>query len=242
MKFSKSTTILSNLFLILLIVLLSKFLTATSRMVLSSCQSSKSDEIKSEEKIIADSPASLKEFLLKTVKKLKNHVEASPFPKKGEFETTKEYNIRFKRWNARGGIGNSILYKATGLFPVNLGKYYADWEKYEWIEINLGHYNEIEKQGVNFHLLGIRNKINSRSTFGQSYWVNPLDASVNYPREKARLLRKDNLRCDIVFSLNFQTVPGSVRYKKHTLSLSLHNIKFYSPETGDIIFQASRKK
>ena len=224
------------------------FLLILALFILSSCHKkendkhSESDEIKLEEKIIANSPGSFDGFLYETVRKLKNHIETSPYPKKGEFETTEEYSIRIADWNARGGIGNSILFKATSLFPVKLGKYYADSERFGWIEIRFGYYKLIEEQGVYLGFGGIYRKITSRSIYGKSYWTNPAyDAPVVYPREKARLLREDNLRCDIVFSLNFASTPDDYDYR-YSLSVTLHNIKFYSPETGDIIFQASSKK
>jgi len=239
------------------------FMAAIIVTVLFPWQLYKSDEIKSKEKIIANSPDSLKEFLLKTATGLKNHVEAFPFPKKGEFETTGEYNIRLADWKAKGGLENSILYKATGLFPVKLGEYNADKERFYNTELAIFLSSAFFEEPIDPQWKKITFDIERTHRFSPLvYRVNIIPVSLieeiivshwsSYclyvvpgfwcPREKARILRGKNLRCDIVFSLDYAPAPDSDWNYRHELYLKLHNIKFYSLETGDILLQASVKK
>lgn len=211
-----------------------------------------SSEIRPQEQIIANSPDSLAGFLVKAGADIKNYVKRFPFPEKGRFETTAEYAERLQRWQLSSGISSGIIgpfYKATGLFPVKLGEYNADRETFGGFYVEMP-CPEIEKVSVS--LGGIYQEIGTRIMgkdacgfiMGYSF-SSYLGGSFRYPREKTRILREKNLRCDIVFSLQCTKAvicgwdPNIIFC---TLALELHSIKVYSPETGDVLFQTSVEK
>ena len=199
----------------------------------------KPKEIKLNELKIADSPDSLNEFLIKIGEGIKNHGKTYPFPKKGEFETTDEYGARVEKWKLLCDIDKSKLYKATGLFPVKLREYDADKEAFRGINVIIRNAS-IEKVRVGFW--GIYHKVEGpiddvlATGYGTYMW-NP----VYYPREKARNLREDSLRCDIVFNLDCDYTPGPWPYL-YNLYIKLYSMKIYSEETGDIVFRAFAKE
>lgn len=202
-------------------------------------------EIRPKEKIIATSPDSFGEFLLKATKGLKSYFEKYSYPKKGEFETSDEYYNRCEGWKLMAEIGNSVSYKATGLFPVQLVEYNADFEEFSSIELKVTLSKEPEVETI------YRSQIPGviASDWGKSssfYFESP---SIRCKREKARMLREksDTLRCDIVFILDYSPaseIPLEWKHRlnwnliDHWLIFYLRSIKFYSLETGEVLFQA----
>jgi TonB family protein len=196
--------------------------------------------------LILNSRAALEEFLLKTFTKFKAYAETSPLPKKGEFETTKEYEARISNWRTSGGI-YSELYKVTNLFPVKLGEYYADSELFSEASIDFAHFPELGNRLA--EQFREATEIDPFSEIEAGYF--PYGAAGPYilrgfscPREKARKFRAeaDKLRYDILFKLSYTPGyrPGSGI--KYNFAFYLYGIKFYLPETGEILLETSHKK
>lgn len=225
-----------------------------------SSQLSWSEGVKSEEKIIANSPDSLKEFLLKTINGFIDYDSAFPYPQnKGESETTQEFNLRIADWKAKAGVDTFILYKATGLFPVLLGVYNSDKQEFYEMELRLAYLRALDEQSVSIlnrgglfdekdtrpfahrGSLGTPRKLygggdQKTSTSFKVQWI-------NCPIGTARALQNqsENLRCDIVFSLDYVRADASQTHR-HLVWFAVQEIKFYLPEIGEIIFQASVEK
>jgi len=222
------------------------FIGASIVIVLFSCKNesiSKNESIREKKpgvKIIANSPALLEEFLLKTAISLKNHIKE--YQDKGEFETAEEYYKRHTDWEAKMGIGDSIQYKATGLFPVEFGEYDADRELFSRVYLKGSLPDDSAVESWRDPEVAIMYESQITGVQAIIVW------NVRCPREKARLLRtrNDNIRCDIVFTLDYTLgVPSkgylhlNWNYYKDWMIFWLHYIKFYSLETGDILFEAS---
>ena len=223
-------------------------------------QLSQSQEIKPEEKIIANSPDELREFFLKTATNFFNRVGirqprrylywkeySKSLPRKGEFETSSEFEKRITDWKAEKGIDINALCKATNLFPLIPGEYRADEGKFLGITLQFNPtsigFDEIYA-GIGFGAVG-----HGRGTaIEPSLVFKPHGIFFRYvpcEREKAIKYRQNNesLRCDIVFYLDYWPdifTYGGVFY--HRFEAMILNIKIYSLDTGDTIIQEDRMR
>ena len=195
---------------------------------------------KPEEKTLPPGPEALEQFIKNAAIGVKQLVVV--FPPKGKYETSAEYNKRVVELKKETGAEDSILYKATGLFPVRLGQYNADTEEFRSISLHC-HLPQDSQQKL-WRKPEVAISYGSRIPGTRAFAA----FNIKCPRDMARIFgeKQGTLRCDVVFTLNYtKGAPGGVPVHMNWnlfedyLTVWVQKLKFYSLETGEILFQAS---